>query len=203
MKNRLRPLPIGIDSFKEIITKNGYYVDKTVLIKEITNNISKVILFTRPRRFGKTLNFSMLKCFLEIPDCRKYDNEDEDYKYLFKGLEIYKDEEFLNRHSGRYPVVNFSFKKIKSTRFELAYEDFKKEISREYKRHRYVLDSDILLDFEKDKYMNVMTLKANQSPSFYYNCSSTAKFFDSRQYQMVLPVCCLILYFKVFEDVCN
>ncbi len=76
-------MPIGIDNFKELITKNGYFVDKTLLIREIIESISKVILFTRPRRFGKTLDFSMLKCFLENPECRKYDNEDKDYSYLF------------------------------------------------------------------------------------------------------------------------
>jgi len=72
MQNLLKKMPIGIDNFKELITKNGYFVDKSLLIREIMNNLSKVILFTRPRRFGKTLNFSMLKCFLEIPECRKF-----------------------------------------------------------------------------------------------------------------------------------
>jgi hypothetical protein len=163
MQSYLKQVPIGIDSFKEIIVKNGYYVDKTLLIRQIVENMSKVVLFTRPRRFGKTLNFNMLKCFLENPECRRYDNEDKDYDYLFKGLRILDDKEFADKHLGKYPVINLSFKKIKSTRFELAFEDFKKEISREYKRHRYVLESDILLDYERDKYMSIMSLKASQS----------------------------------------
>jgi hypothetical protein len=134
-----------------------------VVQKKLVENTSEVQIFTRPRRFGKTLNFSMLRCYLEIPECRKYDHEDEDYKYLFEGLKILDDKQFTSNHFGKYPVIDLSFKKIKSTKFELGYEDFKKEISREYKKHRYVLDSDKMLDFEKEKYMKIMTLKASQS----------------------------------------
>jgi len=74
MQNNLKQIPIGIDSFKKLIERNCYFVDKSLLIKKLVENTSEVILFTRPRRFGKTLNFSMLKCFLEIPECRMYDN---------------------------------------------------------------------------------------------------------------------------------
>jgi hypothetical protein len=163
IKSNLKHIPIGIDSFKKLIDRNCYFVDKSLFIKKLVEDTSEVILFTRPRRFGKTLNFSMFKCFMEIPECRRYDNEDKDYKYLFKDLKILENTEFINIHFGKYPVIDFSFKKIKSTKFELAYEDFKKEISREYKKHRYILESDIMLDYEKDKYMKIMTLKASQS----------------------------------------
>lgn len=160
MRKTLKQMPIGIDSFKELIIKDGYFVDKTLLIREIIENLSKVILFTRPRRFGKTLNFSMLKCFLEIPECRKYENENKDYSYLFEGLKIYKDMEFFKEHSGKYPVINFSFKKVKANDWEDAEYFFKEEIAKEYKRHRYILDTDILLDFERGQYKKIMSKEA-------------------------------------------
>ncbi len=160
MRNALKQMPIGIDNFKELITKNGYFVDKSLLIKEIMNSLSKVILFTRPRRFGKTLNFSMLKCFLEIPECRKYDNEDQDYSYLFEGLTICEDKDFIKRNLGKYPVINFSFKKIKANGWADAEYFFKEEIAREYKRHRYILETNILLDFEKQQYKRLMSKEA-------------------------------------------
>ncbi len=139
-----KQIPIGIDNFKEIIEKNGYFVDKSMFIKKIIENISKVILLTRPRRFGKTLNFSMLKCFFEIPECRIYENEDNDYSYLFKGLDISKEEDIVKEHMGKYPVIDLSFKKIKANNWEDASYLFKEEISREYNRHRYLLESDII-----------------------------------------------------------
>jgi hypothetical protein len=80
-----------------------------------------------------------------------------------EGMKIFENKELVQKHLGKYPIINFSFKKIKSTRFELAYEDFTKEISREYVRHRYLLNSEVLLEFEKEKYMEIMTLKASQS----------------------------------------
>ena len=139
-----KQIPLGIDDFKEIIEKDAYFVDKSMLIKKIMENISKVILLTRPRRFGKTLNFSMLKYFFEIPECRQMENEDNDYSYLFKGLDIYKEEEIMDNHQGKYPVINFSFKKIKANNWENAKYLFKEEISREYNRHSYLLESDII-----------------------------------------------------------
>jgi len=160
LKNGLKQMPIGIDNFKELITKNGYFVDKTLLIREIIESLSKVILFTRPRRFGKTLNFNMLKCFLEIPECRKMDKEDKDYVYLFEGLKINEDNEFADQHQGKYPVINFSFKKIKANDWKDAEYFLKEEIAREYKRHRYILNTDVLLDFEKEQYIRIMSKEA-------------------------------------------
>ena len=155
----LKKLPIGIDDFKKVMERNSYFVDKSLFIEEIIENISEVILFTRPRRFGKTLNLSMLKCFLEIPECRKYIKEDRDYFYLFEKLNIYKDKRFFEKHFGKYPVLNFSFKKIKGNDWETAGYYFREEIAKEYKKHSYLLSSDVLLDFEKKQFKQIMSKK--------------------------------------------
>ncbi|MCP4402444.1 MAG: AAA family ATPase [bacterium] len=144
MRNGLKQLPIGIDSFKELIARRGYFVDKTLFIREIMESLSKVMLFTRPRRFGKTLNFSMLKCFLEIPECRTFENEDHNYAYLFDGLQLSEERGFVNEHMGKYPVINFSFKKIKANGWKDTEYLLMEELSREYRRHSYVLESDVI-----------------------------------------------------------
>lgn len=165
MKAKLKGIPLGIDNFKELIDKNAYFVDKSLFIKEIINNTSKIMLFTRPRRFGKSLNFSMLKCFLEKPECRKLNNQNQDYKYLFKGLDIAAEEELTAEHQGRYPLLNFSFKKIKANNWQEAAYLLKEEIAREYRRHSYLLRSELLADFEKDEYR---TLMKKEAPVFNY-----------------------------------
>ncbi|MFW6022378.1 MAG: AAA family ATPase [Halanaerobiaceae bacterium] len=144
MSNKLKQIPVGIDDFKKIIERDAYFVDRTLFIKKIIENVSEVILFARPRRFGKTLNFSMIKCFLETPECRKLENQDKSYKYLFEGLDIYKEKELIENHLGKYPVINFSFKKIKANNWKDANYFFKEEISREYNRHSYLLDDNIV-----------------------------------------------------------
>ncbi len=160
-------IPLGKDNFKELMEDDCYYVDKTLLIKELLNNKSKVVLFTRPRRFGKTLNLSMLKCFFEKPEGRKIEanigiEEAKDYSYLFAGLNIAKESEAM-LHQGQYPVVNFSFKKVKAEEFAQAYENLKKEISKEYIKHKYILDVVSLEEFEREKYFNIINLKASES----------------------------------------
>ncbi len=170
MQAKLKGIPLGIDNFKELIDKNAYFVDKSLFIKEIINNTSKIMLFTRPRRFGKSLNFSMLKCFLEHPECRKFNNEDQDYKYLFKELKIASETELITETQGRYPLLNFSFKKIKANNWQEAAYLLKEEIAREYQRHSYLLESKLLADFEKEEYQTLMTKKA---PIF--SCSSAIR----------------------------
>ncbi|MFW5971849.1 MAG: AAA family ATPase [Bacillota bacterium] len=163
MTGKLKKIPVGIDDFKKIIERDTYFVDRTLFIKKIIQNVSEVILFARPRRFGKTLNFSMLKCFLEIPECRKLENQDKSYKYLFEGLDIYKEKELVENHLGKYPVINFSFKKVKAEKWEYAEKAFKEEIANEYIRHRYLLDGGLLLDFQKDKYKEIMIVEIPRS----------------------------------------
>ncbi|MGL5084236.1 MAG: AAA family ATPase, partial [Clostridium sp.] len=97
-----KPLPIGVDNFKRIIDDGYYYVDKTLLIKDIINNKASVNLFTRPRRFGKTLNISMIQHFFE--------NGKEDNGYLFKDLNIMAQGDKYINQMGQYPVINLSLK---------------------------------------------------------------------------------------------
>ena len=107
----MKKIPVGIDDFKEIINNSCYYVDKTKFITNILDDGSKVKLFTRPRRFGKTLNMSMLKYFFDI-------HNSKENKELFNGLDIEKTKHFSEQ--GQYPVVFISLKGIKSNTWEEA-----------------------------------------------------------------------------------
>ena len=127
------PLPIGVENFEEIINKNYYYIDKTLLIKDLIDLKSKVNLFTRPRRFGKTLNMSMLRCFFE--------KSEEDRLHLFAGTRIMDaGEKYLNE-SGQYPVIFLSLKSMKQGSYESAFYCLKEEIGREFSRHRDLLEN--------------------------------------------------------------
>ncbi len=149
-----KPLPIGIDNFKRIRDDGYYYVDKSLLIKDIIDNKAGVNLFTRPMRFGKTLNLNMLKYFFE--------KSDEDNSYLFKDLKIMNEKDKYTCQMGQYPVINLSLKSSKQPNFKLAYECLLNEIIHEFKRHDYVLSSDNLT-YEKDDYLNIINRKAPKS----------------------------------------
>lgn len=149
----LKPLPIGVDNFKDIRINNYYYVDKTLLIKDILDSKAKVNLFTRPRRFGKTLNISMLHYFFE--------NSKEDNSYLFNELNIMNEGEKYISHMGQYPVINLSLKSAKQPNYELAYHCLINEIIEEFKRHDYVLNSE-KLHYEKEDYLNIINKKDNK-----------------------------------------
>ena len=122
-----KPLPIGVDNFERIINDGYYYVDKSLLIKELLDNKGSVNLFTRPRRFGKTLNLSMLQYFFE--------NSTKDNSYLFDGLKIMDQGEDYTQHLGMYPVINLSLKSAKQPDFNLAFSCLKNEIVDEFRRH--------------------------------------------------------------------
>ncbi|MBE6842416.1 MAG: AAA family ATPase [Ruminococcus sp.] len=127
-----KTIPIGYENFKEIITKDFYYVDKTLMIKDLIDSSGKVNLFTRPRRFGKTLNMSMLRYFFE--------NTDEDNSYLFKNLNISKAGDKYLSHMGQYPVISISLKSMKQNNFEDAFKIFKQNIADEFERHSKVYE---------------------------------------------------------------
>ena len=127
-----KAIPIGISDFKEFNRRNYYYVDKSILIKDILDNRAYVSLFTRPRRFGKTLNLSMIKYYFE--------KTEEDNSYLFKDLNIWKSGERYIDHQGKYPVINLTFKGAKMNTWEETYIELINSISEEYKRHEYLLD---------------------------------------------------------------
>ncbi|MDQ2088243.1 AAA family ATPase, partial [Herbivorax sp. ANBcel31] len=152
----------GIDNFKKLIDNNGYYVDKTLLIKELIDRPDQIVLITRPRRFGKTLNMSMLKYFFELPECRQYDFEDEDVNYLFSNLNIFNAGEKYKNEFSKYPVVYLTFKNAKQNNWNDTYENLKETIANEYKRHRYLLDSDVLSQSEKKVFNKIMDLEGSK-----------------------------------------
>ena len=155
-----KPLPIGIDDFKKIRENNYYYIDKTLFIKEILDKSSEVKLFTRPRRFGKTLALSMLRYFFEAgydPDGCKVDNSS-----LFKGLKIMDAGENYTRRLCQYPVISLSLKSSKQPDFDMAFDAVVNEISKEFDRHNYVISGDILLPEEKDQYIRIRGKQASR-----------------------------------------
>ena len=125
-------LPVGIESFEEIRSEGFYYIDKTGLIRDLLNNWGKVNLFTRPRRFGKTLNMSMLKSFFEI-------GAD---KTLFNGLLISRETALCEEYMGKFPVVFVSLKGVDGLMFEDAYGMLRRIICTEASRHQYLRDSE-------------------------------------------------------------
>ncbi len=147
------PIAIGMDLFQNF--GNSYYVDKTMLVRDIIDIAIPVILFTRPRRFGKTLNMSMLQTFFEKP------LDGKDTSHYFKNLEIWQCGEKYTSEQGKRPVIMLSFKDMKMSSFELAYEKFKGKISNEYKRHIELKDSNILDSYEKETYRHLADKSAS------------------------------------------
>lgn len=153
-----RRIPIGQEFYKKVIDGNYYYVDKTLLAKEILDKGASVSLFTRPRRFGKTLAMTMLHTFFE--DERNREGEKIDNSHYFKGKKIEAFEELMKNHMGKYPVINLSLKSAKQPDYEMAYEILVDEIHREFERHAYVLLGEVLSPDAKEKYQAVLKRKA-------------------------------------------
>ena len=139
MKTRL---PMGIESFKEIRRQKFYYVDKTALIRELLENWGKVTLFTRPRRFGKTLNMSMLKCFFEIGSD----------KALFDGLEISREAQLCEEYQGKFPVISITLKGATGRTFDEAKNMLRRLIGKEAQRFQFLMESDKLTELEHQQY---------------------------------------------------
>lgn len=148
-----RPLPIGIEFYKRIIDDNYYYVDKTLLIKDISDSNALVSLFTRPRRFGKTLALNMLKVFFE--DERDRNGVHIDNSHYFDGKKIASCGDKYTDKMGQYPVINLSLKSAKQPDFEMAYAVLIDTICKEFDRHMYILKSGALSDEDKEKYMAI------------------------------------------------
>ncbi len=157
MTKEYRPLPIGTEDFKRIIEDECYYVDKTLLIKSLLDSKAAVTLFTRPRRFGKTLNMSMLKYFFE--DTGEEAKNAENHA-LFDGLKIMDAGEKYTDQMQKYPVISLTLKSAKQATFEDAYFKIQMEIIQEFINHRSVLGHDRLTDFQKDQYRKIMNGKA-------------------------------------------
>lgn len=154
-----KPLPVGIDNFEMLVTRGYYFVDKTMLIKELLDKKGAVNLFTRPRRFGKTLNMSMLQYFFE--DARNDQGEKQEHSQLFEGLRIMETGEQYLSHMGQYPVINLSLKGGKQPDFELASAMIRRQIANEYKRHIYVLEGNLLKE-DRERYYQIMVEKADR-----------------------------------------
>ena len=148
-----KALPVGIDLFEDMITGEYYYIDKTLFIKEILDNKSKVNLITRPRRFGKTLNMSMLKCFFDMH---------QDNVHLFDGLAIMRERNIVAYCQNQYPVIFLSLKGIKGTTFESSLSLLMQLISSLYIKSGYLLDSDVLMAAEKAKINMYLSEKASK-----------------------------------------
>lgn len=139
MKKRL---PVGMESFKDIREMDFYYIDKTCLIRDLLHNWGKVNLFTRPRRFGKSLNMSMLKTFFEI-GCEKQ---------LFDGLEILREQELCDRYMGQFPVLSVSLKDVDGRSFAAAFVSLRYIIGMEAMRFPFLVESDELTEMQKNMY---------------------------------------------------
>ncbi len=144
-----KPLPIGVEFFKEFKKNDYYYVDKTLFIKELIDKKGKVNLFTRPRRFGKTLTLDMLRCFFE---------EGSD-PALFEGLRIMEAGEKYTSMMGQYPVIFLTLKSAKTGNEESAFEALKNAIAWEFDRHSNILNSTAISDEEKDRFRKYMGWK--------------------------------------------
>lgn len=135
----MRKIPVGLDDFEKLRRENFYYVDKSGFIKALVNNWGEVNLFTRPRRFGKTLNMSILKSFFEIGSD----------KSLFDGLEISQDSGFCEQYQGKFPVIFISLKSVAGDDYNMAYDMLGEVIREEALRFQWLLDSDRLTQYDK------------------------------------------------------
>jgi len=147
-------IPIGVSDFKEIIERDYYYIDKSLFIREIVEDGSKVVLIPRPRRFGKTLNMSMLRYFFE--------KTPKDNSNLFKDLKIWEHED-IKGLQGKYPVIYLTLKDIKHNTWEDCFGAFKCLITYEFGRHRNLLESEALSDNEKKAYEDILWNRAGKS----------------------------------------
>lgn len=148
-----KPLPIGVSDFKSATT-NYYYVDKTLLIRDFLNAIPMVSLFTRPRRFGKTLNMDMLRVFFE--------KTPEDTSVYFKDKYIWQCGEYYTKHQGQYPVIFLSFKDVKCSSWQETFQKISKLISLEFMRHDELESSFVLSSYEKEQYHRFASENINE-----------------------------------------
>ena len=160
-KQEIKKISIGVEDFKTIIEKDGYFVDKTLMIQNLIKSNAMVTLFTRPRRFGKTLNQFMIRRFFE--DERTEKGEKIDNGGLFDGLAITQCGEEILSHQQQYPVIFLTLKSAKQDTYALAYMELKKRLSAEYKRHKYVLMGDTLTTDEKERFEAVSRVADDDS----------------------------------------
>ena len=146
MQQNLKKLPIGIENFEEIRQDNFYYIDKPGLIEKLINSWGKANLFTRPRRFGKSLNMSMLRYFFEIGGD----------KSIFDGLYISENKQLCEQYMGKYPVISVSMKGIDAKRYEIARAMTVSMINEEARRFQFLMDSQKLTEIDKSFYLKLV-----------------------------------------------
>ena len=151
-----KKLPIGIDGFEKIRTNDFYYADKTMFIAELLHNWGEVNLFTRPRRFGKTLNMSMLKCFFEIGG----------KKQLFEGLKIAQEKELCEKYMGKFPVISISLKSVDGLNYETATAALRSVIGDEAARFGFLEESRNLSMDEKASYLRLVNVDLSSEADY-------------------------------------
>ena len=151
-----KKLPVGIENFEEFSAENFYYVDKTMFIAELLQNWGKVNLFTRPRRFGKSLNMSMLKCFFEIGGDQT----------LFDGLKITEEKSLCEEYMGQFPVISISLKSIDGPDFEAASAALRTVIGDEAGRFRFLRVSSSLDEEEKNAYVRLINVEMKSDATY-------------------------------------
>ena len=144
-----KKLPVGIENFEEFSSENFYYVDKTLFIKELLQNWGKVNLFTRPRRFGKTLNMNMLKCFFEVGG----------NPALFEGLKISQEKSLCEEYMGKFPVISISLKSVDGLDVQAATAALRRVIGNEALRFKFLSESRQLAHDDKELYSGLVTVK--------------------------------------------
>ncbi len=180
-------LPIGIEFFDNFRRDNFYYVDKTGFIRDLINNRGLVNLFTRPRRFGKSLNMDMLKAFFEIGTDST----------LFDGLEVSRETALCERHMGRYPVISISLKDVEGEEFQTAYDMLGVVISEEARRFGFLLESDRLTQYEKESLIDLIRGDIRK-PAFLHSSLRLLTELLSRHYE--IPAIVLIDEYDVPLD---
>ncbi len=151
-----KKLPIGIDGFEKIRTNDFYYVDKTPFILELVQNWGEVNLFTRPRRFGKTLNMSMLKCFFEIGSDPA----------LFDGLKIVQEKELCEKYMGKFPVISISLKSVDGLKYEAAAAALRTVIGNEAGRFQFLRESTKLDENDKNSYNQLVRVEMESNAKY-------------------------------------
>lgn len=164
MDIRKKKLPIGIEDFEKLRKEDFYYIDKTGLIKDLLNNWGEVNLFTRPRRFGKSLNMSMLKYFFEP----------ESDKSIFEDLEIGRDRELCEKYMGKFPVISVSLKGINADSYEKTCRMAVQIINGEARRLQYLLESTQLTQYDKDAF-SVLLRDDMDEPSLCYSLKTLSE----------------------------
>ena len=163
----MKELNIGYSDFKEIIRNNNYFVDKSLLIEEVIKAQTAVMLFPRPRRFGKTLNLSMLKYF--------FDKNEPENKNFFTELKVWQTGTDIKQHCGKYPVIYLSFKDAKANVWEDCFELIKNEITELYRKFSYLLKDGILEEYEKNDF-NLIVNRTAKTTDYQYSLKRLSKY---------------------------